>query len=75
MNEPIVNGIYQHYKGHHYVVIALAIHSETLEPLVVYQALYDNKQIWVRPLSMWNDIVTNKDGKRVKRIEYKAMKR
>ena len=51
----IKNGIYQHYKGNKYEVIGIAKHSETLEDLVVYRALYDNKvsQLWVRPLKMF----------------------
>ena len=43
------------------MVIGIAKHSETLEPMVVYQALYGDKGIWVRPASMWNEIV-EKDG-------------
>jgi hypothetical protein len=51
-------GIYQHYKGKNYEVIGLAHHSETLEELVVYRALYDSpefgeKAIWVRPAEMF----------------------
>lgn len=50
-------GKYRHFKGNEYLVIGIAKHSETLEPMVVYQALYGEKDIWVRPASMWNEIV------------------
>ena len=50
-------GIYQHFKGNRYRLITLANHSETREPMVVYQALYGEMGIWVRPLSMWNEKV------------------
>lgn len=64
-----MNGkIYMHYKGNKYKVLCTAKHSETLEEMVVYQALYGNKDIWVRPLSMWNEEVLV-DGKKVKRFE------
>ena len=62
-------GKYRHFKGNEYEVIAVAKHSETLEDMVVYRALYGEKGIWVRPLKMWNETV-EKDGKKVKRFEY-----
>lgn len=55
-------GKYRHFKGKEYEVIAIAKHSETLEDMVVYRALYGNGGIWVRPAAMWNDIV-ERDGK------------
>ena len=50
-------GVYKHYKGNEYRVLAIASHSETLEKMVVYQALYGEYGIWVRPISMWNELV------------------
>lgn len=46
---------YRHYKGKDYKVIAIAKNSETLEDMVVYEALYDNHQIWARPLNIFFD--------------------
>ena len=46
-------GRYRHYKGKDYEVIAVARHSETLEPLVVYKALYGEGGLWVRPYAMF----------------------
>ena len=54
-------GKYRHFKGNEYEVIGIASHSETMEPMVVYRALYGEKGLWVRPLSMWNEIV-DRDG-------------
>jgi len=62
-------GRYRHFKGNEYMVLGVAKHSETLEPMVVYQALYGEHGIWVRPASMWNDTV-ERDGKTYKRFEY-----
>jgi hypothetical protein len=46
-------GLYQHFRGKYYQVIGICIHSETLEDHVIYQALYGDYDIWVRPLSMF----------------------
>lgn len=54
-------GKYKHFKGNEYRVLGIASHSETLELMVVYQALYGDKGLWVRPAAMWNEIV-DKDG-------------
>ena len=53
----ILPGRYRHFKGNLYEVIAIARHSETLEPMVVYRALYGGRGIWVRPAAMWNEDV------------------
>ena len=62
-------GKYRHYKGNEYLVIGIAMHSENLEPMVVYQALYGDKGLWVRPAHMWNEIV-DKDGYYGPRFQY-----
>lgn len=54
-----IGKVYEHYKGNSYKVIAIAKHSETTDEMVVYQSIKDG-QVWVRPLSMWNDIVDEK---------------
>ena len=50
-------GIYRHYKGNEYELIDVALHSETLEEMVVYRALYGDKNLWVRPAHMWEEEV------------------
>ena len=54
-------GLYRHFKGNLYRLLYVAKHSETLEPMVVYQALYGDQGIWVRPATMWNEHV-ERDG-------------
>ena len=61
--DTIQPGRYRHFKGNEYEVLYLAKDSETLEPMVVYRALYGEYGIWVRPASMWNETV-ERDGKR-----------
>ena len=64
-------GIYQHFKGNRYEVIGIANHSETMEPMVVYRALYGEYGLWVRPAAMWNEIVDRPDyhGPRFRPVE------
>lgn len=57
MNHDITPGRYRHYKGNEYEVIGMARHSETLEPMVIYKALYGDNEYWVRPAGMWNETV------------------
>lgn len=69
---PIKLGKYKHYKGNYYEVIGIAHHSETLEEMVVYRALYDSefgKQVlWVRPAKMFMEQV-EVAGKKVPRFQ------
>ena len=59
--EEIRPGRYRHFKGNEYRVLGVARHSETMEPMVVYQALYGEGGLWVRPAAMWNERVV-RDG-------------
>ena len=51
--QELKKGIYEHYKGNRYRVLSVARHSESLEELVVYQQLYGEGDVWVRPLNMF----------------------
>ena len=74
----IVLGTYQHYKGKYYQVLGVARHSETLEELVVYRALYRSQfgsnSLWVRPRKMFLQKV-KVDGKYVSRFKYFGRKK
>ena len=60
-------GRYRHYKGMDYEVVAVARHSESLEPMVVYRALYGEGGLWVRPFAMFCEMVVV-DGVAVRRF-------
>ena len=62
-------GKYRHFKGNEYEVIAIALHSDTCEEMVVYRDLKNNGKVWVRPSVMWNETI-ERDGKTFKRFEY-----
>ena len=62
-------GKYRHFKGNEYEVIGTAKHSETMEKMVVYRALYGEFGLWVRPASMWEETV-ERDGKTYQRFTY-----
>ncbi len=64
-------GIYEHFKGNRYELVAIANHSETLEKMAVYRALYGNGELWVRPLTMWEEtvIVNGEEKPRFRFIE------
>jgi hypothetical protein len=50
-------GLYQHYKGRRYEVLGTVRHSESLEPMTLYRALYGEQGLWVRPAAMFNEEV------------------
>lgn len=56
-NRPKKGEFYRHFKGNEYEILAIAKHSETLEEMVVYQALYGEQEVYVRPLSMFMETV------------------
>lgn len=63
----IERGKYRHFKGGEYEVLCVGKHSETQEEMVVYRALYGEKEVWVRPAIMWLDRV-ERDGKTYQRF-------
>ena len=60
MQDIKINGIYRHFKGNKYKVLHIAVHSETKESYVVYQALYDDYGIYVRPYEMFASLTDTK---------------
>lgn len=74
VNTPIIeNGLYKHYKGKLYEVVGMARHSESLETLVIYRAMYDHPDygygaFWVRPAHMFLETV-EVDGQVIPRFE------
>ncbi len=69
MSETIKPGRYRHFKGKEYEVLYIATHSEKREEMVVYRALYGERGVWVRPASMWNEVI-ERDGKTYRRFTY-----
>lgn len=59
MQEILAGKTYKHFKGNMYKVVGFAKHSETMEDMVVYESLRNNT-LWVRPMSMWNEVVDDK---------------
>lgn len=67
MTDTVTPGLYKHFKGNLYRVTQVARHSETEEPMVVYQTLYGKKDWWVRPLSMFDELI-ERGGKSQRRF-------
>ena len=72
--EEVMKGIYQHYKGNFYEVLDIARHSETLEELVIYRALYESEEfgrnaLWARPKQMFSEVIEC-EGNSVPRFKY-----
>ena len=64
-------GKYRHFKGGEYEVLYIAKHSETQEDMVVYRALYGEREVWVRPAAMWDEEI-ERDGKKYKIFTFMA---
>ena len=65
----IKTGKYRHFKGNYYQVMGVARHSETVEEMVVYRALYGEHGLWVRPAAMWTETI-DRDGYHGPRFQY-----
>lgn len=65
----VLKGIYRHFKGREYLLIEIVTHSETLEKMVVYQALYGDFSYWVRPYELFFEKVLV-EGEMVSRFEF-----
>lgn len=69
MENELKPGLYRHFKGNEYELLYVAKHSETLEEMVVYRALYGEHGVWVRPAHMWSETV-ERDGVVTPRFTY-----
>ena len=65
----VANGLYQHFKGAYYLVMDVATHSETEDAMVIYRALYGDRGVWARPLSMFIETV-EVNGESAPRFKY-----
>jgi hypothetical protein len=66
---PPTPGLYVHYKGNHYRLLFVALHSETHEPLCIYVSVGDSQgHLWARPMAMWSEEVTLPDGSKKPRF-------
>ena len=65
----IKKGLYRHFKGNYYELVGFAYHSEDMSVMVIYKALYGERETWVRPADMWDEYV-ERDGGRFKRFEF-----
>lgn len=67
--DAIKPGRYRHFKGNEYEVIGVARDSESMQPMVVYRALYGERGLWVRCAEMFNEVI-EREGVRVRRFQY-----
>lgn len=67
--EAVRPGRYRHFKGNEYEVIGVARDCESMQPMVVYRALYGERGLWVRSAEMFNEVI-ERDGVRVRRFQY-----
>ena len=67
-----IKGMYKHYSGDLYIVEDIGLHSETLEKYVIYRALYEDNQVWIRPYNLFTEEV-NKNGQKY-RFELQEIK-
>lgn len=67
--DAIKKGKYRHFKGKEYEVLGVGRHSETDEKYVIYQALYGDRQLWIRPIGMFTETI-EKDGSTIPRFEF-----
>lgn len=67
-------GIYRHYKGGLYELIAIGTNSETLEPMCIYREVYGDQEYWVRPAYMWEEQVGDKKRFELVRETYRSPK-
>ena len=72
-----IHGVYKHYNGNLYIVEDIGVHSETLEKMVLYRALYDDNKLWCRPYDMFLEEVDHQkhpDIKQKYRFELQDIK-
>lgn len=60
--EIVIGGIYRHFKGNLYVLDNGALHTETLEPLIIYHSVDNPSKVWARPVEMFFDEVGDREN-------------